>query len=305
MVFDKFRPLLVWFAMWVADVIPGVSGGTIAFITWIYDRLVGSIARVDKAFIIMVMKFQIAKAWKHIDGWFLTKVFGGILLAVISLAHLMEYLLETYPIYVFSFFFGLILASIILVWSHIQIRHIHHQKRTSLLLIVFAGIVLGYLATSSIHIDNEIHSPLSVFIAGMLASMAMILPGISGSYILVILWKYKYILSLISTQSDMVKDAISTWSYSSLVWPETGHIGLFIWGIIVGLLSFSKLLHRLLTHYKDITIAWLVGCMIGAIHVVWPWPAANYTTTEYLLWILLIVSGIVVIWGLHTISRKK
>lgn len=293
------KSFFVWIAMWMADIIPWVSGWTIAFISWIYDRLIESISRVDAEFFWYILTWHIKKAWIYIHGWFLSQVFGGIFLAIVTLAHLMEYLLIAYPVLVYAFFLWLILASIVLIWKHLP-----QQKTPTLYAMLFVWALLWYIATSSFNLDPTDHSTLSIFVAWMFGSMAMILPGISGSYILVILGKYTYILWLITQQTDILKTALQTWNYSPLFWETLTKIGIFIAWIACGLLGFSKLLNWLLKHYKHETIATLIWCMIGALHIVWPWTATSWINT-YFKWLPFVIIGASIILGLEKLAKRN
>jgi len=298
--FQKIKPFLIWLAMGTADIIPGVSGGTIAFISGIYDHLIESIAHINKKFISLIFQAKRKKAWNYIHGNFLVKLFFGILVAIISIAKVMDFLLAEYPILVFSFFFGLVIASIGLIWKQ-------HKERFHIRTIIgiIIGILIGYFLTSTIHLNTENIGIWSIFLAWMFASMAMILPWISGSYILLILWKYQYILGLITSQIDLVKEAIHSWQILSMFNEITWKIFIFIWWIIVWLLGFSKLLHRLLKYYKNTTIAVLIGFMIGALHTVFPWTNMQIFSSSQWFWsIVCALMGIGIIWGIARVGKN-
>ena len=174
-----------------ADVIPGVSGGTIAFITGIYDEFVGSIAKVDTEAVKLLLKGKIRDFWNHINGWFLLSVGAGIGVSVVALAGLMQMLLSTFPIQTWAFFFGLIVASSIFI-----LRGISGWKVREVLLVIF-GVILG-TTVCTLSPTQTPDALWFIFISGAIAICAMILPGISGSFILLILGKYQYIMGVIS-----------------------------------------------------------------------------------------------------------
>jgi len=231
-----------------ADVVPGVSGGTIAFITGIYERLVGAIKNVDLQFVRLVFKGQIAQAWKHIDGTFLIVLFSGIVISVFSLVRVIHYLLEAYPIQLWAFFFGLIVISAVLVARQ------NKQWNAINFLGLLAGTAAAWLITSATpsQTPNDLWF---VFLAGAIAICAMILPGISGAFILLILGKYAYIFGAIK---DFKVDV-------ALV---------FVLGCLTGLLSFARLLSWLLKHHWNLVVAVLSGFMLGSLNKVWPWKVA-------------------------------
>lgn len=231
--------------MGAADIVPGVSGGTIAFITGIYEELIHSIKSVNFTSLKELMKSRIAVFWKMINGNFLLAVFTGILLSVVSLAHILEHLLVTYPVLIWSFFFGLIIASAIYITRKIS------GWNAGKIIALVAGIAFAYAITEI----TPAQTPTAwwfVFISGALAICAMILPGISGSFILLLLGKYQFILAAVN---DFRVDVIA----------------ILMAGAVVGLLSFANVLSWLFKKYHDITIAVLSGFMIGSLNKVWPW----------------------------------
>lgn len=228
-----------------ADVVPGVSGGTIAFITGIYEELLNSIKSFDKTALQLLFSINIAGFWRHINGKFLITLFGGIFTSILSLAKLIHYLLNNHPIQLWSFFFGLVLISTLLVLKEIK------QWRPVVGISVFAGVIIAYFitgATPAVTPDNY----LFVFLSGVIAICAMILPGISGSFILLILGKYEFIIESIKDLNIQV-------------------IVIFGIGCGIGILSFSRLVSWLLKRYHDITVALLSGFMLGSLNKIWPW----------------------------------
>ncbi len=233
-------------AMGAADVVPGVSGGTIAFISGIYEELLNSISSFNLSLFSVLKNEGFKKVWKMVNGRFLLALFIGICISVLSLAKLIENLLENHPILIWSFFFGLVLASIIYIAKQIKIWNIK-----SYLYLIF-GLIFAYYITTLNPVISQNSSPWFLFLAGMIAICAMILPGISGSFILVLLGAYKPILNAINT-----KDFFS--------------IVIFMAGAILGLLTFSRVLKWLFSKYKNYTLALLIGFIAGSLNKIWPW----------------------------------
>ena len=239
--------------MGAADVIPGVSGGTIAFIMGIYDEFVGSIASINAEAVKLLLKGQIREFWKHINGNFLVALAAGIGVSVVALAGLMQYLLSSHPIQTWAFFFGLIVASSIFI-----LRGISGWKLREGLLLVF-GCILG-VVICTLSPTQTPDALWFIFLSGSIAICAMILPGISGSFILLILGKYEFIMRTISelvAGVDFGKNLII--------------IGIFLVGACVGILAFSKFLHWLLARWHKETLIVLAGFIIGSLVKVWPW----------------------------------
>jgi len=233
-------------AMGAADVVPGVSGGTIAFISGIYEELLNSISSFNLSLFSVLKNEGFKKVSKMVNGRFLLALFIGICISVLSLAKLIENLLENHPILIWSFFFGLVLASIIYIAKQIKIWNIK-----SYLYLIF-GLIFAYYITTLNPVISQNSSPWFLFLAGMIAICAMILPGISGSFILVLLGAYKPILNAINT-----KDFFS--------------VVIFMAGAILGLLTFSRVLKWLFSKYKNYTLALLIGFIAGSLNKIWPW----------------------------------
>jgi len=232
-------------AMGAADVVPGVSGGTIALIAGIYEELIDTINDINLNTVKILKNEGIKAAWKSINGNFIFSLLFGIGISVLSLAKLIRWLLEAHPILIWSFFFGLVLASIYFVAK--QVEKWNLRAIFGLLL----GIVIAYYITILPPLSTEV-TPWFMFLSGGLAICAMILPGISGSFILVLLGAYKPVL-----------DAIQHKNFMTLLY--------LIGGAIIGLLSFSRLLKWLFDNYKNTTLALLAGFIIGSLNKVWPW----------------------------------
>ncbi len=232
-------------AMGMADVVPGVSGGTIAFISGIYEELLDSIRSVDATALRLLLRFRLAEFWRHINGRFLLPVLLGIAVAIFSLARLMTYLLTNHPIAIWSFFFGLIVASALLVARQIG----RWDWRTVL------AFAVGAAAAWWITVATPAETPDDwwfVMLSGAIAICAMILPGISGAFILLLLGKYQYIMHAVGEFDIPV-------------------IAVFVIGAAAGIISFSHLLSWLLKHWHDVTVAVLMGFMVGSLNKVWPW----------------------------------
>ena len=239
--------------MGAADVIPGVSGGTIAFIMGIYDEFVGSIARIDAEALKLLFGGRIRDFWKHINGGFLLSLVVGIGTSVLLLAGLMQMLLTDYPIQTWAFFFGLIVASSIFI-----LRGISGWKAKEAVLLISGGILGAVVCTLS---PTQTPDALwFIFLSGATAICAMILPGISGSFILLILGKYQYIMGCISDLTTGVD-----FGHNLLI------LAVFLTGAVFGILSFSKFLHWLLARWNKETLIVLAGFIIGSLVKVWPW----------------------------------
>ncbi|MEH6626318.1 MAG: DUF368 domain-containing protein [Motiliproteus sp.] len=251
------RQVKDWVYLWLrgvvmgaADAVPGVSGGTVAFITGIYEELIESIRSINLTALRVLFKSGPKAFWGHINGNFLLVLLFGILGSLLTVARLVIYLLDTYPAMLWAFFFGLIVSSSL--WMMAQVKQWDYSK---VLMLVF-GAAVALMLTLLVPVQAEI-SGLSVFLAGCIAICAMILPGISGSFILLLMGMYAPIMGAIKGfQLDI--------------------LGLFLAGCVVGLLSFSHLLSWMFRHYHDLTMALLTGFMLGSLNKVWPW---KYTTS--------------------------
>lgn len=231
--------------MGAADAVPGVSGGTIAFMTGIYEELIFSLRQCGPSALKKLFSEGIKATWQHINGSFLVALFGGVLLSLLSVSRLVVYLLDNFPGLLWSFFFGLILAG---VWS--ILRHISHWS-PKVLASFSLGVISAYWVTTITPTTIE-SSPYIVFLSGMIAICAMILPGISGSFILLLLGMY-----------GPMMNAIKELQFFTLA--------CFASGCIAGLLSFSHVLSWMFKHHKTMTLALLGGFMLGSLNKVWPW----------------------------------
>lgn len=231
--------------MGAADVVPGVSGGTIAFITGIYEELIDTINKVNLVTIQILFKQGFKPFWKELNGNFLVALFAGIFISIISLARLITYLLDTHPIAIWSFFFGLVLASIPLVAKSVK------NWSGSRYFGFTAGAIIAYLITDLPPVEDP-GATWYLFVSGMIAICAMILPGISGSFILLLLGSYSTVLQAVNDRNFL-------------------SIAVFGGGCIVGILAFSRFLKWMFSRYHDVTIAILSGFLLGSLNKIWPW----------------------------------
>lgn len=240
-------------AMGIAEVIPGVSGGTIAFITGIYERLINTIKTILGPEIFKSLRHDgLLGAWKKADGLFLTMLLGGMVLGIGVGVFGVTHLLENYPELLWAFFFGLIIASALYIgrqvtkWGAVEIT------------ILVIGVAVAYFITVASPAQGS-ESLVMVFIAGTIAISALILPGISGSFILLLMGMYTLII-------PTVKDALKTFNPDSLV-----ILVVFALGCLLGLATFSRVLSWTFKNYHNQTLALLTGFMIGSLNKIWPW----------------------------------
>jgi len=241
-------------AMGAADVVPGVSGGTIAFITGIYEELVNSIKSINPQNLKLLFAGKLREFWKAINANFLLALVTGIGISVLSLAKLLKFVLENYPELIWSFFFGLIVASAIYVARQIKIWNV------SAIISLVLGIVIAYIITEITPAETT-EAYWFIFVSGAIAICAMILPGISGSFILLLLGKYTFIINALSEF-------------------KIGVIAIFLAGAGLGIISFSNVLSWLLQKFHNQTIALLAGFMVGSLNKVWPWKNTLQTFTD-------------------------
>jgi len=303
-------------AMGAADVVPGVSGGTIAFISGIYEELIETIHGLNWGFFKVLRKDGVLEAWRSYNLGFLTSLFLGVVISLLSLAKLVTWLLETHPVLVWSFFFGLVLASIFYVGKQIV------RWKASVILVLVLGAIFAYYIT----LARPIGSPENnwfLFLAGFIAIIAMILPGISGAFILLLLGAYSGVIGTLSGLSDGVATANWDLAGDSLL-----KLGIFATGAILGLKLFSRVLNWMFSHYKDLTLALLTGFMIGALNKIWPWKEVlsyrinhkglkvpfieksifpgQYEGDPQLTWALLLLTfGFLLIFGLERIAKTR
>ena len=231
--------------MGAADVVPGVSGGTMAFITGIYEELILSIKSVDLTAFRLVVSLRWKEALAHIRWPFLVAVLAGILGAIFSLAKGIAWLLEHTPVHLWAFFFGLVLASVLTVSKRVG------RWGVGMLSVAGLAAVGAYLLVGLVPVETP-EAGWFVLLSGMIAVCAMILPGISGSFILVLLGKYQYILAAVNN-----RDVVT--------------LGIFAVGAAIGLLSFAQVLGWIFRRHHDLTVAMLTGLMVGSLRKIWPW----------------------------------
>lgn len=287
--------------MGAADVVPGVSGGTIAFITNIYEELIGNLSRFDAHAIKLLFKGQFRDLWSYIGGTFLAVLFAGIFTSVLSLASILDYALEHHPTAIWSFFFGLVFASIFIVGRKVT------QWRVPQILSFIIGTAIAYWVTTLPAAGGTEH-PLYLILCGALAICAMILPGISGSFILLLLGAYATVLSAVSELNLLI----------------IAYVGI---GAVAGLISFTKFLKWIFDKYKTIAIAILSGFLLGSLNKLWPWKLkleeyVKYPGTpeeetvvlvtenmppgsDWTLAIALAITGALVVFGLEWAGKLK
>lgn len=288
---DYITLMLKGMGMGAADVVPGVSGGTIAFIVGIYDELINSIKSVNGQSLQLLFTGKIGAFWKAINGNFLCSILFGIGISVFSLAKLITWLLVAHPILVWAFFFGLVLASTWFVSKDIKRWHI------GTIAMFIVGVAVAFyiaVATPAQTPDNYAF----IFLCGAIAICAMILPGISGSFILVLLGKYMYIM-------EAVKEF------------KLGTLAVFAAGALIGITAFSRVLSYALAHFRNSTLALLTGFMLGSLNKVWPWKekivlAGDFVKETNILpnaflaeAIVLALIGFFLVYFLEKLSQKK
>lgn len=246
--------MLKGMGMGAADVVPGVSGGTIAFIVGIYEELINSIKSINGHSLKLLLSGKIAAFWKAVNANFLLSILAGIGISVFSLAKIITYLLVAHPILVWSFFFGLVMASTWFVSKDIK------QWDWKTVISFVAGTLMAFYITVATPAETPTNL-LFIFLCGAIAICAMILPGISGSFILVLLGKYFYIMEAVKTLNIPV-------------------MLVFMAGAALGITSFSRVLSYALNRFHDITIAVLSGFMLGSLNKVWPWKETIETYTD-------------------------
>ncbi len=250
---DYLKVTVKGMAMGAADVVPGVSGGTIAFISGIYEELISTISGVNPALFRIWKEEGFSAMWKALNGNFIIALFSGILISIFTVMRLANYLLENHPILIWSFFFGLVIASIWFV-----AKQIPKWNFKIILALILGAAVAFYIVSLPPLAANS--SYLFLFFAGAIAVCAMILPGISGAFILVLLGAYK-----------SVTEAAHDFDIKTL--------GILALGAIFGLLTFSKVLKWLFVHYSSITLAVLTGFIAGSLNKIWPWKEILKTET--------------------------
>ena len=286
--------------MGIANVIPGVSGGTIALITEIYEELINTLKSFDRHALKLFFSLNMYAFIKYTNLYFLLSVFGGSIVSVFSIASLFKYLFLHYPILIWAFFFGLILASIYFVGKRIQ------NWRTSIIISLILGTTIA-LSFSFITPANENNNLFFIFLCGIIGISGMILPGLSGSFILILMGNYELLMVTAITEFNIVI------------------LSVFFIGSILGLMSFSHILSWLFKRYKDATLALLTGFILGSLSIIWPWKGIAESiivdgqekiikynwympraiNEETILAIILIIVGISLVYSLENFEPKK
>ena len=286
--------------MGIANVIPGVSGGTIALITGIYEDLINSLKSFDTKSLKLITSIDILGFIKHTNLYFLLAVFGGSIVSVFSIASLFKYLFAEYPILIWAFFFGLIIASIYFVGK--RISKWNTTTIFSLAIGTLAAISLSFMTPAS-----ENNNLFFVFICGIIGISGMMLPGLSGSFILILMGNYELLMVTAITELNILL------------------LSVFFLGSAFGLMSFSHILSWVFKHYKNQTLALLTGFILGSLSIIWPWKEVaesiiikgkekiiaynwyfpNELNTETILAILLILAGILSVYALENFALER
>ena len=286
--------------MGIANVIPGVSGGTIALITGIYEDLINSLKSFDTKSLKLITSIDILGFIKHTNLYFLLAVFGGSIVSVFSIASLFKYLFAEHPILIWAFFFGLIIASIYFVGK--RISKWNTTTIFSLAIGTLVAISLSFMTPAS---END--NLFFVFICGIIGISGMMLPGLSGSFILILMGNYELLMVTAITELNILL------------------LSVFFLGSAFGLMSFSHILSWVFKHYKNQTLALLTGFILGSLSIIWPWKEVaesiiikgkekiiaynwyfpNELNTETILAILLILVGILSVYALENFAIYK
>ena len=286
--------------MGIANVIPGVSGGTIALITGIYEDLINSLKSFDAKSLKLITSIDILGFIKHTNLYFLIAVFGGSIVSVFSIASLFKYLFTHYPILIWAFFFGLIISSIYFVGK--RISKWNSATIISLIIGTLIAISLSFMTPAS---END--NLFFVFICGIIGISGMMLPGLSGSFILILMGNYELLMVTAVTELNIIL------------------LSVFFLGSVFGLMSFSHILSWVFKHYKNQTLALLTGFILGSLSIIWPWKKVaekitvngkdkiisydlyfpNECNQETMLATLLIAIGILVVYSLEKFAPNK
>jgi len=287
-------------SMGIANVIPGVSGGTIALITGIYEDLINSLKSFDTKSLKLITSIDISGFIKHTNLYFLLAVFGGSIVSVFSIASIFKYLFIHYPILIWAFFFGLIIASIYFVGK--RITNWNTATIISLIIGTLVAISLSFMTPAS---END--NLFFVFICGIIGVSGMMLPGLSGSFILILMGNYELLMVTAVTELNILL------------------LSVFFLGSAFGLMSFSHILSWVFKHYKNQTLALLTGFILGSLSIIWPWKEVaesiilkgkekiiaynwyfpNELNTETILAIILIIAGVLSVYALENFAIDK
>lgn len=294
-------------AMGAANVVPGVSGGTLALITGIFERLINAIKSFNIKAAKLLFSFRLKEFAKHTDLYFLIAVFAGIAIAIVSLARLFDFLFTNYPVYIWAYFFGLVLASVYFVGKTVE------KWNTSVIITFLIGTAVAIIV-SVLNPATEDSSTLYLLLCGVVAICSMILPGLSGSFVLILMGNYQLVMI----------DAVNERDLGILI-----PVGI---GAAVGLLAFSHVLSWVFKKYRDQTISLLTGFILGSVSILWPWQKMNYMvdeagglvikkgkpivvsyerfipdsfSMEVVIAILIMLAGIVTIWAVEKAADTK
>ena len=287
-------------AMGIANVIPGVSGGTIALITEIYEKLINSLKSFDRKALTLIMSLDLDGFKEHTNLYFLLTVFGGSIVSVFSIANLFKYLFLHYPILIWAFFFGLILSSIYFVGKRIRIWNI----KNVITLVIGTTIALSLSLVTPASENNNLFF---VFICGIIGVSGMMLPGLSGSFILILMGNYELLMVTAVTEINIIL------------------LGVFFLGSLFGLMMFSHILAWVFKYYKDATLSLLTGFIMGSLSIIWPWKEIaesiivngkekiisyrwyipEEANQDNILAMTLILLGIIVVYYLESIDKIK
>ena len=249
--------------MGAADLVPGISGGTIALITGIYEKLLKSINSISWKTIMEIKTSGLKFVWNKINGRFLLTLLSGVITSILLFSWLLEWLFNNESIGIWSFFFGILLASFIFLIK------IEIQKKTISFFSLLIGIVISYQITKIAPSSIQTVSLWYIFITGFFGITAMILPGISGAYILILMGVYQIILSNIRQAQQLI------FNFNEDIFVDVAQVlGIFFLGIILGIKFFTKLLTFLLDNYRNYVMSFLIGLMIGSLNKIWPWQNA-------------------------------
>jgi putative membrane protein len=297
-------------AMGTADLMPGISGGTIALILGVYQELIQSIDAINLQNLKSFKKQGLKSFWKNINGPFLFPLFSGILTAIFGLAFVIDWLISHHPIPLWSFFLGLLLASIVMLKNRLSHWHTSH------LILLLAGALFSFTLSQITPGEGQI-GLVYLFFCGMIGIVAMILPGISGAYILLILGAYSTLIGLIKSLITSFKNP--EWD---VLLPVLSKLLVFVLGALIGLRVFASILKWLFEKQHDKTMAVLMGLMFGALYKIWPWQEKRTLVFEHktkilshpvspfdypenpqiLLAVVLFLSGIILVWILERIK---
>ncbi len=299
--------ILKGIAMGAANVIPGVSGGTMALITGIFERLIDAIKSFNLKAAKLLFSFKLKEFAKQVDLFFLIAVFGGIAIAIITLAKLFDYLFINYPVYIWAYFFGLVLASVYFVGKTVS-------KWTSSVIITFIIGTSAAIAISLMNPATENTGTIYLVLCGVVAMCSMILPGLSGSFVLILMGNYQLVMI----------DAVNNMDLQILM-----PVGI---GAVVGLIAFSHILSWVFKRYRNQTISLLTGFILGSVSILWPWQKVVFLkdelgelilkkgepiimkyervlpeafTNEVIFAILIALAGILSIWAIEKLASEK